>query len=217
MFAKNKFMLAAALAITTIATQTMAAEDYQGFQAGDIMVRGRMTGVLPNTSSAVSPIGGHVDASNSLEPEVDLTYFFTPNIAIEGIAAITRHHLVDKSSTLGNVDLGHVTLLPPTITAQYHFLSAQSFSPYVGAGVNYTVFFDSTYPTGGTVHSINYQNSFGTALQIGADYHVQGNWFVNVDVKQIFLTTHAKINGGAVLGSVDINPTIVGLGIGYKF
>lgn len=198
-------------------SDTASANAYQGFQAGDIMVRGRLLSVIPNTISSVSAIGGQVSASKSLEPEVDLTYFFTPHFAVEAIAAITRHHLTDKGSSIGNVDLGHTTLLPPTVTAQYHFMPTEAFSPYVGAGINYTIFFDSTLPAGGAVHSINYENGFGEAIQAGADYHVSGNWYANIDVKHIFLATKAKINGGAINGYVNVDPTIVGLGVGYKF
>lgn len=200
----------------TTAPAPVVSHDAAGFQAGDIMVRGRMLAVLPSVSSSVSVIGGQVHASNSLTPEADLTYFFTPNLAVEAIAAVTRHHLVDKTGT-GTVDLGRTNLLPPTITAQYHFFSQENFRPYVGAGVNYTFFFDSTVPPAGAVTSINYENGWGAALQVGADYHLDGHWFANVDVKHIFLNTKAKINGGAINGYVALDPTIVGLGLGYKF
>lgn len=196
---------------------TTTNNDYQGFQAGDILVRVRALGVFPTTQSSVSVIGGKVNASTSAEPEIDATYFFTPNIAVEAIGAITRHHLTDSGSSLGNVDLGKTTLLPPTITAQYHFLASQAFSPYVGAGVNYTIFFDSTVPKTGAVKSIGFENTFGEAIQAGFDYHIQGNWYANVDVKHIFLATKAKINGGAINGYVSLDPTIAGIGIGYKF
>ena len=211
-------LLAGVVAATVISGAAQAAEsDYKGFQAGDIMVRGRALAVLPNVSSNVSAIGGHVEASNSVVPEVDVTYFFTPNIAVEAIGAISRHHLVDKGSSAGNVDLGRVTLLPPTVTAQYHFLTAERISPYVGAGINYTVFFDHELPAGSAATSIHYDNRFAAAIQAGVDFHVQGNWYANFDVKHIFLNTKASINGGSIIGDVSIDPTIIGLGVGYKF
>ena len=191
--------------------------DYRGFQVGDIMVRMRALAVVPDVTSNVSTIHGNVDASTSFEPEADISYFFTQNIAVEAIAAITRHHLTDNGSTLGNVDLGRVSLLPPTVTAQYHFLPKELVNPYLGAGINYTVFFDSSLPAGGAVTKIKYENNFGTAIQAGADFHVQGNWFLNVDAKHLFLSTTAKINNNAIIGKVNLDPTIVGLGIGYKF
>lgn len=208
------FLLAAAM--TLAASPVHAADSSPGFHAGDIMVRGRVLTVRPSVDSSVSTIGGQVNASASFEPEADVTYFFTPTIAVEAIAAVTRHHLTDRHSSLGNVDLGHVSLLPPTVTAQYHFLPTERFNPYLGAGINYTVFFDHDLPAGGVARKIHYDNEFGAAIQAGADFQVQGNWYVNVDVKHIFLTTHAKING-TIGANVSLDPTIVGVGIGYKF
>lgn len=217
MFRKAARALALLFTLTALGASAQAEEAYKGFQAGDILVRGRGIVVLPNVSSSVSAIGGEVDASTSWEPEADISYFFTPNIAVEVIAAVTRHHMSDKNSSLGNVDLGHVSLLPPTITAQYHFMPESRWKPYLGAGLNYTAFFDSTLPAGSAATQISYENGFGAAIQAGIDVHVDGNWYINLDVKHIFLTTRAKINGGAIIGDVSLDPTIVGFGIGYKF
>lgn len=214
---KRMALTAVTLLAATAGMPAQAEEAYKGFQAGDIMVRGRGLMVLPTVSSSVSAIGGDVDASMSFEPEVDVSYFFTPNISVEAIAAITRHSIKDKGSSIGDVDLGKVTLLPPTVTLQYHFMPDQAFSPYLGAGVNYTVFFNSTLPAGSAATSIHYDNGFGAAIQAGVDYHIKGNWFLNFDIKHIFLTTTAKINGGAIKADVSLDPTIVGFGIGYKF
>ncbi|MDR3448926.1 MAG: OmpW family outer membrane protein [Alphaproteobacteria bacterium] len=213
----NKAILVAGVMAVASIAPVHADEAYKGFQAGDIMVRGRMLAVIPDVSSSVSGIGGSVDASNSLVPEVDASYFFTPNFAVEGIAAVTRHHLRDKGSSAGDVDLGHVSLLPPTLTGQWHFMPDQAFSPYVGAGVNYTVFFDAQTAPGSIAHTVKYRDGFGGAVQAGFDYHLAGNWYANVDVKHLFLSTKAKINGGAVESNVSLDPTIVGVGIGYKF
>jgi outer membrane protein len=195
----------------------MAAEPGEGKSAGDLMVRLRAIGVFPQASdSSVSVIGGHVDASDTAEPEGDFTYFFTDNIAAELIAAVTRHSVAAKGTALGDVAVGKVSLLPPTLTAQYHFMPKSRFSPYLGAGINYTWFYDSS-PAGGTVTSVRYDDNFGAVIQAGLDYNVTDRWYLNLDVKQIFLSTTASLNGGAIKAKVDLNPTIVGAGIGYRF
>lgn len=185
-------------------------------QPGDVMVRGRALVVAPDVSSTVSTIGGHVDAETVAVPEVDLSYFLTANIAFELIAATTRHSVQDNGSALGNVGLGKVSLLPPTLTAQYHFMPQSRLSPYVGAGINYTFFYDAKAP-GGTISSIRYDDNVGAALQAGVDYNIAGNWFANLDLKKLFLSTKAHVNGGAVTASVDLDPWLVGVGVGYKF
>lgn len=212
----KKLLLAttACLFLGTLAGEAALAQD--GKAAGTFMLRGRAIAVVPDESSTVTVIRGSVDASNAVVPEVDLSYFLTDNIAFELIAATTPHKMKDKGSTLGDVDLGTVWLLPPTLTAQYHFMPKSQFSPYVGAGVNYTVFYNVDAP-GTTVKSITYDNNFGWALQAGVDYNIAGRWFLNADVKKLFLSTKAHINGGAINANVDLDPWIFGLGLGYRF
>lgn len=181
-----------------------------------LLVRGRAVAVIPQSSADITVIGGDTELSNAYVPELDLTWFFTPNIAVEAIAAITPHDVEATGTTLGTVDLGSVWLLPPTVLLQYHHPFANGFKPYVGAGVNYTVFFDEDAP-GGTVTSIDYENSFGWALQFGMDYMLNDHWLVNVDVKKLFLSTDVNLNGGAIKADVDIDPWLVGAGIGYRF
>lgn len=196
--------------------QDALTEDAGGKTAGSVMVRVRAIGVLPDTTSSISPIGGQVDASNTVDPEVDGTYFFTDNIAAELIAATTRHRITAHGTAAGDIDVGQVRLLPPTLTLQYHFMPHETISPYVGAGVNYTWFFDPT-PSHVVVQHVSYENNFGAALQAGVDYNITGRWYANLDVKHLFLSTTARINGGAVRAAVNLDPTIVGAGIGYRF
>ncbi len=201
----KKFLLTTAI-VLAIASPASAAEH---FKSGDILIRARALGVTPNESSSMN-IADNVKLSNAYVPELDATYFFTPNIAVELIAAITPHRV----STVGGVDAGDVWLLPPTLTLQYHFNQFESVKPYVGAGVNYTHFFGSN---AGALTDEKYEDSFGGALQVGADMPLGNNWYANVDVKKVFIDTTAKFSGGAVRADVDIDPWIVGLGVGYKF
>ena len=181
-----------------------------------LLIRGRMLAVIPQSDADITVIGGDTQLSNSYVPELDLTWFFTKNIAVEAIAAISPHDVEATGTSLGTVDLGSVWLLPPTVLLQYHHPMDNGFKPYVGAGVNYTVFFNEDAP-GGTVTNIDYENSFGWALQFGVDYMINKHWLVNVDVKKLFLSTDVSINNGAIKADVDINPWIVGAGIGYRF
>lgn len=176
---------------------------------GKWMIRGRAVGVVPQESSRLS-IGGTVSVDNSIVPELDFTYFFTPNIAAELIAAITPHDV----KTSGGVDAGSSWLLPPTLTVQYHFTQNPSFKPYVGAGVNYTHFFNAD---AGALNSVDYDDSFGGALQAGVDIPIQGNWNFNLDVKKVFISTTATFRPSGITADVDIDPWLIGVGVGYRF
>lgn len=193
-----------------------AGEGSSGLGAGDVLLRGRVIGVLPDTGgSTVQPIGGSARIDNAAMPELDVSYFATDNIAFELIAATTPHDVSDHGSTSGNLDLGSVWLLPPTLTAQWHFFPQAAINPYLGAGVNYTFFYDAH--AGSSINTISYDNHAGWALQAGADYNLGNNWFANVDLKKLFLSTTAHINNNAVVANVDIDPWILGAGVGYRF
>ena len=197
----------------------LAADDVDSFTAGNVLVRARALGVLPDVSSKVDVIGGKADITDNYVPEVDGTYFLTPNIGFELIAAITYHDVKDKGSIAGDIPLGSVRLLPPTLTAQWHFLPAQKINPYVGAGINYTFFYGVERSPLPIIHSTHYSDNVGAALQAGADYNVSGRWYLNVDVKKIYLSTDVKLGTtlGPITAKADIDPWLVGLGVAYRF
>ncbi|MEO1568803.1 MAG: OmpW family outer membrane protein, partial [Pseudomonadota bacterium] len=161
---------------------------------------------------------------------------FNENIAAELILAVTPHDVeatqVVVPDVIGplNVDLGDVWLLPPTLTLQYHFTQFGQFKPYVGAGLNATFFFNED--EGPVADGIDYDPSFGGALQVGMDYDLDGEaggWGLNLDVKKIWINTDVTVNLTSALGEtlgaetvnvdadVDINPLVVGAGVTYKF
>ncbi|NBC21658.1 MAG: outer membrane beta-barrel protein [Alphaproteobacteria bacterium] len=205
------------------------------------MVRGRVLAVLPDESASLSVGGdtlpGDVDIGDQYVPELDITYFFNDNLAAELILAVTPHDVDATGITIpaaeledATVGLGDVWLLPPTLTLQYHFRNDTAFKPYIGAGVNATHFFNED--EGDVADSVDYDASFGFALQAGVDYDldgVPGGWAFNADVKKVWINTEADVDltsalGGAlgaeeviVNADVDIDPVIVGLGFGYKF
>ncbi len=185
-------------------------------KAGDFMLRTRAIAVIPHEDASISGAitGSDIDIDTSVVPELDASYFITDHIALELIAAVTPHDVSTKNSSAGALDLGSSWLLPPTLTAQYHFTQFGAWKPYVGAGVNYTVFFNED---AGVANDVHYENSFGPALQAGMDYLLDDHWMINFDVKKIWINTDVKFNGGAVRADVDINPWLIGFGIGYRF
>jgi outer membrane protein len=173
-------------------------------------IRARALGVLPAEDSSVN-VGGEVAVSDSMTPEVDLTYFFTDHVAAELIAATARHHFEHDGTT----PLGSTWILPPTITAQYHFTPDKTFSPYVGAGLTYAVFYNEK--DRGSFEDVSLDNGVGYALQAGTDIWLNNNWGLNLDVKKIFLNVDASANNGAVQADIDLDPWLIGAGVSYRF
>ncbi len=177
-------------------------------------IRVRGIGVLPD-SGGHTTVNGSPEADNAVVPELDISYFFTKHIAAELILATSPHDLKLKDSDLGTLDLGKTMILPPTLTLQYHFTPDNKFSPYLGAGINYTLPYAED--NGRDVAKLQADGSFGWALQAGADYWLNEHWGINVDVKKVWVDVDASINSGAVKGEVELNPLIIGVGASYRF
>ena len=207
----------AASAQTAVAT---TGDTSSGWQAGDIAVRARIIGVIPENNGSSTSLGGHVSATSTAMPEVDLSYFFTDSIAAELIASSTEHTVTANNTILGTQKVGTAWVLPPTVTLQYHFNPHGAFSPYVGAGLNVTWFY-ATQTQNPVFTKWSLGNTAGPALQVGFDYNVGGPWFLNVDAKQIFINTKAKIDtvvkGLTVTAKTGLDPFVVGAGVGYRF
>jgi outer membrane protein len=198
------------LLLTTaiLASMTLGAQAKEG----DWVLRARAIDVIPDESASVTVVGEGVDLTNTIVPELDLSYYLTDNIALELIAATSNHNV---HATAGNLDLGDVWALPPTLTAQYHFINDTGINPYVGAGINYTHFYNDQ--AGTAINTIKYSDSVGPALQAGVDYKIDDKYSLNLDVKKIWMNSDVEINGGAINADVDINPWVVGVGVGYTF
>jgi len=183
------------------------------------MIRLRALGVVTRDSGHVDQVAGSgLNVSDTVVPELDITYFFTPNIAAEIILGVTPHHITG-AGTLSGVDVGKVWLLPPTLTLQYHFTNFGPFKPYVGAGVNYTVFFNQS-AAGGVVTGLDVHNAFAPALQVGLDYMIDRHWGLNVDVKKLWLRPDfdGTLAGGVpISGKANLDPWLIGAGVTYKF
>jgi outer membrane protein len=218
------FAFTAAVALLS-GTASFADDAKIGVGTGDLLVRVRALGVFPDVSGHDTLLGGKIGIGDSYVPELDAAYFLTDYLAGEIIAGTTFHNVKDKYNLSGtpggNIGLGHVWLLPPTLTAQLHPLGRSAIDPYVGAGVNYTIFYGSggAQTIFGQSTKVDYKNSFGAALQAGVNYQVDGPWFFNADVKKIFLSTSADVTSGAVAthARVAIDPWLVGVGVGYRF
>ncbi len=203
-------------------------------QAGDILIRGGATMVSPDSGKSPVLLGGSADNGMSLSVDdntqlgLNFVYFFDSNWAIELLAATPFTHDVtihDPKGTLGvdGAKLAEVTHLPPTLSALYYFDTGTALKPYVGAGLNYTIFFDEEFeaaPKSLGLSNLELDGSFGYSVQVGADYQIDKNWSVNVSARYIDINTDVTFDvGGNPIGSssVDVNPMVYSVMLGYTF
>jgi outer membrane protein len=193
------------------ATMTMVAAGASA-QTSPWQVRARAVYIDPaDKSDPVAGVGAsdRIGVSDKTIPEIDVSYFFTPNIAAELVLTYPQKHDV----TLDGKTIGTFKHLPPSLLAQYHFMPGATISPYVGAGINWTTFSKNKILNGqGSLE----HDSWGLAVQAGFDYKLDQNWSLNVDVKKLQLRSDVMI-AGVKASKVKVDPVLFGIGVGYRF
>jgi outer membrane protein len=202
--------------LITILVAVLMAPTLSFAEKGDIVVRARVTHIAPDESSHLdSSVGDKLEVDSNTIPEIDFSYYFTKNIAAELILAVgSRHDVNIGGGVNAGAKLGSINLLPPTLTAQWHFNPDQTIDPYVGAGMSYIRAMDRNLNLNTTGITVE-RNMFGPALQAGADYNLPNKWLVNFDVKKIWFST--DVSTTTKIDNLDIDPWVVSFGVGKKF
>ena len=202
---KNLLAVAVLCALTSGAAFAQQAE-------GPWLVRARAVNL---DSANKDSTGLGLSVNDKVIPEVDVSYFFTPNIAAELVLTVPQKH--DLSSSVRGGKIGTLKHLPPSLLLQYHF-NAPGFKPYVGAGVNYTRFSSVRFDpaVAAALNPSIDKNSFGGALQVGVDIPLSKNLYLNVDVKKVYIKTDV-FSSGTKVGTFKVDPVLVGVGLGWRF
>ena len=214
----TKLFLALTVAAGLSAAPAFAAEPVKPKAKGDIVLNVRLTDVAPDAGDPILTAAGaatglKADVKDDIKPTIGLSYFLTDKLAVEVIAGTTQH-TVKAVGPGTDVEVHKTWVLPPVVSLQYHPLPGARFSPYVGAGLNYMLFYSGKDKNGFTV---DLDNGFGYALQAGADIPINAAYSLNLDVKKIWFDTDAKINGGALKSKVKLDPLVVSVGFGRRF
>jgi outer membrane protein len=225
--------------VTVLWYALFSATPVMAIEQGDILINARLLNIAPDVSSnqvmangspLAAPAGINVDDAFSLG--VDITYMVTNNFGVELMLNTSSKHDIKGTGNLAGVDVGDINVLPPSVIAVWHFKPGSNVRPYIGAGLNYTIFFDggttdqftSTMDTvlGGGVTStdVSVDNELSIIIQAGVDIDINKDWYVSLDAKYIDMDTTAtvEVNGAdAATIDFDVNPLILGVGVGMRF
>ena len=207
----KKNTIARTASIALLAASAFAAPLAVQAQDGPWLIRVRAVNLDPDNSDST---GLGLGINSKVIPEVDFSYFFTPNIAAELVLTVPQKQTVSSNGTA----IGSLRHLPPTLTLQYHFTDMGAFKPYVGAGINYTRFTSVKFNPA-VVAALNpslSKDSVGFALQAGVDYALSKNLYLNFDVKKVQIKT-SVYSSGVKAGTLKVDPWLVGVGIGWRF
>lgn len=208
----KRFLLAAIL--LTAAANFAVAETNR--EAGQWIARGGVGAVLPDGDGLDTGLG-KVEADDAYSITLTGVYMITDQFAVELLASYFWTHDIE----LDGAKIGETKQLPPTLSVQWYTPSFGAFQPYLGVGVNYTIFFQEkiTDPGAATALGGDYlrlDDSVGIAFQVGLDYDINENWLVNFDLRWIDIETDATTSAGSI-GTVEIDPYVVSLNVGYRF
>ena len=217
------------LALSILAT-ALAAPLAHAYQAGDVILRAGAATVDPQEDSSAlelngATLGGQATVDSNTQLGLTGTFMLTDNLGIGLLAATPFEHEVGVKG-LGGLDgkLADIKHLPPTLSLQYFPLAASSrLQPYVGAGLNYTTFFEEDLTSQREAQgfsNLELDDSWGLALEAGVDYMLTDNLLVNATVWYLDIDTTATTDlagAGQVKVDVDIDPWVYMVGLGYKF
>ena len=210
----SKYLLAAGALLALVTSPALA------YEAGTWVLRAGVGVVAPDSDNLVLDPDTIVNVDDGTSLTLMGTYMFSPNWAFDVLASWPFNHDIK----LGGVKIAETDHLPPTFSLQYHFLPDGTFQPYVGAGVNYTTFFNSDVTQDLTdalgITDIDLDDSFGLALQFGGDFLLGDRWLINADVRWIDIESDLTASDGVTseeVGTVKIDPWVYSINVGFRF
>lgn len=198
----QRLVFVLSLSAAAVSTSAMAKEQ------GDWLVRFGASNVDPKSDNS-----DIVSVDSQFGVTFNFSYFMTSNLAVELLAALPYEHDIEL---LDGTKVASTDHLPPTLSLQYHFMPEARVQPYLGLGLNYTLFFseDTTGQLEGADLSLD--NSWGWAGELGVDFPINEQWLINLSARYIDIDTDAKLDG-ASLGTVEIDPWVYGAHVGFRF
>lgn len=222
--------------MSLLAAALLASAGASAYEAGDWIVRGGAVMVAPDDDSSNLDLAGAQLAGTGVEVDdntqllLNVTWMANEHVGVELLAATPFEHSVDSKGLAGlglglsDVEVGSVKHLPPTLTVLWYPMeSGAAFQPFVGAGINYTIFFQED--TSGAAQAalgarnLELDDSWGLAARAGFDYMLNDCWSLHAGVYYLGIDTKASLDTalGKVGVDVDINPWVYTVGLGYRF
>lgn len=187
---------------------------------GPWLFRVRLIEVRTPDSARTKPFHADSDISNTYMIDFSLSRFITPYLSLELTPGLSRYHAHARNTPFGDLDLGHIMVMTPTVMAQFrplqffHVGPWRWASPYIGVGVLYAHYYGDGSFGGAPLH---YDDRFGPVFEVGGDFRFAPHWYANFEVKKVILDTELTGLNGVMRSKIDINPWVLGFGVGYRF
>ncbi|WP_421704647.1 OmpW/AlkL family protein [Aliiroseovarius sp.] len=175
--------------------------------AGDFTIGLGFASVAPKSDNGTV---NAAEATISENTQLSLTaeYFIRDNLGIEILAATPFSHNI----YLDGVASATTKHLPPTVSLKYHFPTGGALTPFVGLGVNYTVFFEDDIAGG----DLRLKNSWGLAAAAGVDYQISDTGAMRLEVRYMDIDSEVFLDGASI-GTAHIDPFVFNVGYVHRF
>lgn len=164
--------------------------------------------------------GSEAEFDGSGAGTLGLSYYLNDNIAIEGWGAINKFD--HRVTTAADGKIATVSSQPYALSAQYHFREADAtVRPFVGLGYfEANTDGEQAEPAGALAgERIGVETAKGAMATAGVDLNINPTWFARADVRYLQDTTgqpNVAVDGVNV-GKAELNPVVLGVGIGARF
>jgi len=203
----NRSMKHAAALLLALSVVSMA-QPVQAADEGRWLLRGGLSHVEPKSDNGQLS-AGTIAVNSHFDPSLNVGYFITPHWAVDVLLALPFEH----EFSIDGQNAGSTAQLPPTVSLQYHFLPGAKVQPYVGVGANLTLFMDEQLNSG---NALKLDPSVGLAAQVGMDVPLNARWRVGFDARYIDIDSKASVDGQDI-GTIEIDPYVLSLNLGYRF
>jgi outer membrane protein len=154
-----------------------------------------------------------IEVSDGAAVTFAATYMLDSHWGIEAFAALPVSHDIALS---GQMPVGTIDQIPPTVSVQYYFYDPNGrVRAYVGAGLNYTVFFNERTRGALAGADLSLDSSIGPSVQFGLDFDLSQAWLVALDARWFDIDSKARLDGASI-GRIELDPYAVGLFIGRR-
>lgn len=161
--------------------------------------------------------GGKIDFDGDAAPTLSASYYINDNIAIEGWGALDgfSHRVVRQ----GDGKIATVDAQPYALSGQYHFGQADNtVRPFVGLGYYQSNISNET-PEGSDRYSgqhIGVTTPKGAIATVGVDLNFTPKVFARADARYMKGGSDIAVDG-VKSGEANIDPLVIGVGVGARF
>ena len=161
--------------------------------------------------------GAEAEFDGTGAPTLSASYYINDHIAIEAWGAADKFQ--HRVTTAADGKVATAAAQPYALSAQYHFREGgETIRPFVGLGYYQSNFSEEDQDDIGPYadHHIGIESPEGPMATVGVDLNITEHVFARADARYLHGSSDIAVDGTEA-GEADLNPVVIGVGIGARF